>query len=125
LEYQKLANFLGGGDLAGGYLKEKSNKYWSTPNINFQKEYGFNAMPGGGRIYNNTTSGAGYQDQNFMKIGEVGWFATKTFNLLSSTISFRDLYFGDTRFGGVNSPGNTGSVSTDFRNGFTVRCIKD
>lgn len=129
LEYEKLANFLGGGDIAGGYLKEKSNRYWSTPNVNYSKDYGFNAMPGGARIYSNTVPGCGFQNQNFMCNGLTTWLATKTSYTVNSSVTLiyiRDLYFEDGRFGTNSLPGNSGgSGSTDSKHGISVRCLKD
>jgi uncharacterized protein (TIGR02145 family) len=55
-EWQKMIDFLGGKEVAGGKMKstgttEKNNGLWSEPNTNATNESFFSAYPGGGRFY--------------------------------------------------------------------------
>ncbi|TNE56492.1 MAG: hypothetical protein EP344_12470, partial [Bacteroidetes bacterium] len=44
-DWTVLANFLGGWEIAGGYLKEKGNANWRTENQKDDDKYGFSAKP--------------------------------------------------------------------------------
>lgn len=54
-EFIQLTEFLGGGLVAGGKLKETGTEHWMDPNAGATNESGFTALPAGGR--SNTTSG--------------------------------------------------------------------
>jgi uncharacterized protein (TIGR02145 family) len=105
-EFIQLTEFLGGGLVAGGKLKESGIVHWSTPNTGATNESGFTALPGGGRSH--TTAG-GFNGLNFSTsfwssrgISDVAYVLS-----LSYSASFVEYL-------GVNK-----------RGGKSVRCVKD
>jgi uncharacterized protein (TIGR02145 family) len=49
LDWEVLANYLGGADVAGGKLKESGTEHWQTPNAGATNETGFTAVGNGYR----------------------------------------------------------------------------
>ena len=70
-EWQELAGFLGGLNIAGGKLKETGNAHWISPNAGATDETGFTALPAG--IW-------AFWDE-FQWKGDHGAFSTSTGNL--------------------------------------------
>jgi uncharacterized protein (TIGR02145 family) len=68
-EWTQLSDYLGGGTVAGGKLKETGTSHWNTPNTGAINESGFSALPGGYRNY----------DGHFYVIGSHGnwWSSTE------------------------------------------------
>ncbi len=46
-EWQKLIEYLGGNKIAGGKMKEKGNKHWTSPNNEASNQSNFSAVAGG------------------------------------------------------------------------------
>jgi uncharacterized protein (TIGR02145 family) len=66
-EWKTLGEFLGGGDVAGGKLKEAGFTHWRSPNTSATNETGFTALPGGSR----------YGNGSFYMLGLYGfWWTT-------------------------------------------------
>jgi len=103
-EFTTLITFLGGGNAAGGKLKESGTAHWLTPNTGADNENGFSALPGG-----YLPSG------DFMSFRTAGyWWSSTESN--SSSASF------------MLMQSNNGSASIDDgikTNGMSVHCIKD
>jgi uncharacterized protein (TIGR02145 family) len=104
-EWTMLINYLGGGSIAGGKLKEVGTALWSSPNTGASNEWGFSALPGGCRSSNGT----------FSLIGNEGnwWSASQ----ISATNAWGRYMSYDYSFVGRNN--STKSY------GFSVRCVKD
>lgn len=100
LEFDELALFLGGYDVAGGKMKSTST-LWNAPNEGATNESGFSALPGGLRNYLGS----------FMHIGNYILFYSLTNNMKKY-----DLNYNVTRF--LIS-------SNNVLNAFSIRCIKD
>lgn len=48
-DWQNLSSSLGGGEVAGGKLKETGTLHWASPNVGATDDKGFKAIPGGFR----------------------------------------------------------------------------
>jgi uncharacterized protein (TIGR02145 family) len=102
IEWNTLADFLGGPTTSGGTLKSTTN--WNTPNTGATNASGFGAKGGGYRLSNGN-----YSQQNVY-----GYFWTK--NTFGSEGVYRRLNF------------DTAAVQSLFyskRGGLSVRCLKD
>ncbi len=105
-EWQVLADYLGGGAVAGGKLKEMDTTHWIFPNTGATNESGFTALPGGNRFR---------LFGSFESMGHYAYFWSST-EASSGLAWFRDLGY---------------STSEIFRRGwdksygYSVRCVKD
>ncbi len=108
-EWQDLLSFAGGDDVAGGKLKAtgtlgQGNGLWQDPNAEATNEHGFTALPGGYRL----ASGS------FLQLSSNARFWTSSqFNSLGW---YRELSY---------KYGNAFRSSSDERDGYSIRCIKD
>ena len=102
--------FKGGGNYAGGKLKEIGTTHWYNPNSEATNESGFTALPGG-----NYYEGS----KGFGGIGERGiWWTSSICPNFGQNYSWsRALYF-NYGTGASNTP-------EDVTNGYSVRCVKD
>jgi uncharacterized protein (TIGR02145 family) len=107
-EWLTLESLFGGGELAGGALKEKGYSHWQTPNTGATNESGFTGLPGGfhdsgeyGGIYN--------------YLGTYGYWWTS------------DAYIRDLRYDGTTTDRHIywGDNAKNNRGGFSVRCVKN
>lgn len=105
-EWDTLIAYLGGAESAGGLLK--STNLWNLPNIGASDNFGFSALPGGGRSGN---------DGAFLNLNNTGFYWSSTddgvggawIRILSNT----------------NSSIIRGNGNSTKNDGFYVRCIKD
>lgn len=104
-EWTTLTNYLGGGSVAGGKLKETGTTHWASPNEGATNETGFSALPVGNVNEAGTMCISGYNG--------FWWSATESgasdawSRSMGYTYSYVDRY--------------------DFnkRDGFSVRCVRD
>jgi uncharacterized protein (TIGR02145 family) len=103
-EWSVLAETLGGADVAGGKLKAKET--WQAPNIGASNSSGFNALPGGGRSFD---------DGSFFGLKEYGgwWSSNQQFHYLR--------YDSNSLSWGYGSHKPFRWQST----GLSVRCVQD
>ena len=105
-EHSTLTTFLGGGNLAGGKMKEIGNSHWKNPN-SANNESGFTALPGGYRYYS--------IDVSFSSILGYGlWWTTTESSSTHAWYSY--LYYLDE---------NSYRSASNKKIGLSVRCIKD
>jgi len=104
-EWDVLATYLGGDNLAGGKLKEIGTTHWLSPNLGATNESGFTGLPGGQR----DDSGI------FLFLSMDGFWWTNTISNTNWAYS-RELDHDYSHFFSFN----------DMKKfGFSVRCIKD
>lgn len=105
VEWDILVDYLGGGDVAGGKMKETGTEHWYSPNTGATNESGFTGLPGGVRD----------PDGSFSTLGFYGywWSATES---NSTSVWTRKLGYG-------NSEVRRYDLSKD--RGFSVRCVRD
>jgi len=104
-EWTTLINYLGGSGIAGGKIKETGLSHWLTPNTEATNESAFTALPAGFRYFD----GISYN------IGKYSHFWS------SFELDTTDAY-GIVSFFDSSSMLNS---SSDKKNGFSVRLIKD
>lgn len=103
-EWNTLVQFLGGGTVAGGKLKEAGTAHWNSPNTGATNDYGFSGL------------GAGTRLSIFSGIGQEGTYWNASIWADTKDPWVTSLFY--------NSKG-AGAVSYDEHNGLSVRCIKD
>jgi uncharacterized protein (TIGR02145 family) len=105
-DWTLLADYLGGGAVAGGKLKDTGTAHWKSPNSAATNETGFTALPGGERNY----------DGVFTVPKERGFWWTSSLYNADSAIIFRAMYHDDDilwSYGKLRG------------NGLSVRCIRN
>jgi uncharacterized protein (TIGR02145 family) len=104
-EWNTLINYLGGGDIAGGKLKEAGTSHWSSPNSFASNSSGF------------TATGAGYRHDNgdfdFLGIS-INWW-TPLQDGSGNAYNFYLNYISSDIFNQYSGK----------KSGYSVRCIKD
>lgn len=103
-EWTALITYLGGGNSAGGKLKEAGTGHWIFPNTDATNESGFTALPDGDRGPYGFSSAL---DWGF-------WWSASEYD---ATTAWHIILF--TYDATVNKPAN------NKKNGFSVRCIKN
>ncbi len=104
-EWTTLETYLGGMEVAGGKMKETGMEHWQSPNEGATNESGFNALPGGARLF--------YGGFNFIGIDGHWWSSTHA--------SEGQAWY---RYMSHFAP-SIMRADPDKRYGFSVRCIKD
>jgi uncharacterized protein (TIGR02145 family) len=104
-EWTTLTNYLGGGSVAGGELKEAGTSHWISPNTGATNSRYFTALPGGYRL----NSGA------FVNVGFLGcWWSTTVYNTNYAWVRVMQY-----------NTSTTDRFSYEKRMGNSVRCLKD
>jgi uncharacterized protein (TIGR02145 family) len=102
-EWNELAEYLGGADVAGAKLKASGTTLWNDPNTGATNESGFTGLPGG------------YRDAMFYELGYLGhWWSADENG--AGTAWARHLNYEDTKL-------LRGYATTSL--GYSVRCVKD
>lgn len=104
-EWAELCDFIGGFAEAGGKLKEISITHWQNPNTGATDSYKFTARPGGFRG----------NDGRYYEIGDYGYWWGPHYNDNGVYQNFIMGYNSLIVF----------SYSSDPKNGYSVRCVKD
>ncbi len=105
-EFTKLSNYLGGGLVAGGKLKEAGTSHWRSPNTGADNSSGFSALPGG--YLSNF-------ELWFYSLKEIGtWWTSTKYNTNQSY-----------NWSLGNSSASFGGDPYFNRQGSSVRCVKD
>ena len=105
-EWTILITYLGGQQVAGGYLKENGTLHWQAPNYVATNQTAFNALPGGFR--------SNYRGI-FFNLGTQG-------NWWSSTLNYSDRAWS---FNMPNTSKFTWEMNSSMLNGYSVHCVKD
>jgi len=104
-DWQKLIDYLGGEDIAGGKLKESGTAHWVSPNTGATDECGFRALPGGCR---NCFSGYYYI------LGSTTYFWSSS-KYSSAFAWYHYLHYHNSAIGRDN-------INRPY--GFSVRCVR-
>ena len=104
-DWNTLADYLGGAEIAGGKMKEHLMDLWDPPNEGATNESGFTALPGG-----MVTSG-----DTYMWEGERGFWWTSE-EVDEDNAAYRSL---------INGNVDLYQDSNDKNLGFSLRCIRD
>ncbi|MEQ9467216.1 MAG: fibrobacter succinogenes major paralogous domain-containing protein [Ekhidna sp.] len=110
-EWNTLAAYLGGGSIAGAKMKEKGTDHWDSPNSDATNESGFSALPAGWAYFANG---------HFSYLGERAIFWSSEEGFDSNHGISRHIRSEDPELIRYMS-----SNSSNKRNGFSCRCIKD
>jgi uncharacterized protein (TIGR02145 family) len=106
-EWTRLTNYLGGGTIAGGKLKESGLVHWLTPNEGATNERDFTALPGG---YRESTG-------SFNNLGKNGyWWTSNTTAAWDNLAWYKYMYY-DHSYADRWYTGKTV--------GYSVRCVMD
>ena len=104
-EFEKLSNYLGGPDAAGGKLKEAGTTHWNSPNAGATNSSGFSALA------------SGRSNDNEYK----GYLGLMTF-FWSSDEDDSENAWGRALY---SAKGEFTRYYAEKKDGFSVRCIKD
>ena len=105
-EWETLIEFLGGGAIAGGKMKETGTTHWISPNNGATNESGFTALPGGFLDY----------EGNFRSISIFGvWWSSTGYSATNAWYCY------------INNSGTDVQFREDYEKivGFSIRCIKN
>ena len=115
-EWNTLMNYLGGGGIAGGRMKEAGFTHWDSPNIGADNSSLFTAVGSGYRIYGSTP-----QFYNLKRRASF-WSSSSS---LSGSPSFPFIHAIILDYSYANWSMQQGSIGGGTSYGYAVRCIKD
>ena len=105
-EWYMLVYEVGGPSVSGGKLKEEGFAHWSDPNTGATNEFGFTALPGGGRSGSEGGFGGMFTSTWFFTSNS--WGESGIYHGMHYTIDYDDWGFNDNK-----------------KIGYSVRCVKD
>jgi len=105
-DWNILSAYLGGGDVAGGKMKEVGNINWASPNVDASNESSFSGLPGGYRLENG----------NFGDFGTDGYWWSYTDYYNSNRALSRGIH---------NDQAKLVNYTHFKKSGLSVRCLKD
>ena len=103
-EWSTLMDYLGGGNVAGGKMKESGNTHWNGTNAGATNVSGFTALPGGWRQSNGP----------FYKLGSTGYFWSDGIYPYNTGVTLK-----------ATDPICYSSSFSFKDDGVSVRCVKD
>ncbi|MDT3740624.1 MAG: fibrobacter succinogenes major paralogous domain-containing protein [Candidatus Kapabacteria bacterium] len=115
LEWTILVDYLGGGIVSGGKMKEIGTTHWNHPNTGATNFSNYSALPGGERYTNSIPGGEHFSNTVYSEIGSNCYWWTSVEDGDITAIHWYLKY--DTPYTEDNSRLKT--------TGFSVRCIKD
>lgn len=115
IEWEQLATFLGGKEVAGGKMKETGTIHWSSPNEGATNSSGFTALPSGVLDYQWF-----YRKKTFKAIGTVGYFWSST-SWDNGYASGKDTYSLRSSDTALRQSG----YDQNYNGGCSLRCIRD
>ena len=101
-DWTKLIDYLGGENVAGGPLKERTTTHWDPPNNGATNESGFTALPGGFRDYTGT----------YFLLGISALWSSSTINSNYTALDYNGVFVRRI-------------MNNDKRCGYSVRCVRD
>ncbi len=104
-EWNTLANFFGGRDLAAGNLREVGTEHWLGSDVSSNNSSGFTALPGGGRMSTGAFGGKDYYGS---------WWSTAEVN--DSTARYWNIYYNTNVID---------KIKFQKSSAFSVRCVKN
>jgi uncharacterized protein (TIGR02145 family) len=107
-EWTSLTNYLGGGGISGGKMKETGLTHWQSPNTGATNTSGFTALPGGYRHYNGSFNDAGYY--------AIFWSSSESSEFSWTTSWGQSLYYNGAY---IQMPNSYKVI------GCSVHCLKD
>ena len=107
-DWNILKEYLGGGLLAGGKMKDIYSKYWNSPNYCIANDYNFSALPGGSRRFDTGL---------FYELGNEGnWWTSSNIPQYQDHALIMTIIKGNTYLS---------SNSRYKHEGVSIRCIKN
>lgn len=104
-DWNTMSSYLGGGEKAGGQLKEKGMAHWKSPNTEATNSSGWNGLPGG----------LNYSFGTFVGVGNTGYWWTSVENGEVTANVYSLSFENSTLFDLFLNKGV----------GLSIRCIKD
>ena len=110
-EWQSMINYLGGGGIAGGRMKETGFNHWLSPNTGADNSSGFTAV------------GSGWRSSSFAGLQQISLFWNSSCSI--SSINDANINAFILRNNSADYSEQRGYIGTGATFGYSVRCVKD